>query len=43
MHVISLDSYFEVLLCDANFIFVGIIEWNKILIKYVIEYHVNKI
>mgnify|MGYP003702825827 CR=1 FL=1 len=33
MHVISLDLYFEVLSCDVNFIFVGIIEWNKILVK----------
>ena len=33
MHVISLDSNFKVLSYDANFIYVGIIKQNKILIK----------
>jgi hypothetical protein len=33
MHVISLDLYFKVLLCDANFIFVENITWNKLMVK----------
>ena len=42
MHVISLNSYFEILLSDANFIFIGIIKRNNILVKYVIENRVKK-
>lgn len=33
IYVISLVLYFEVSSCDAKFILVGIIEWNKILVK----------